>query len=330
MAESSTDSPLEAAADMVGPRATEAFSLLGDETRLAILLTLWEALDPFETDPTDYTDVEAIPFSELRRRVGVRDPGQFHYHLDQLVGRFVEKTDDGFELRQAGKQVVQTVIATAGLEQETFPRTEIDAECPNCNASTAITYQNNRLYQCCTECEGNYSLGDHHPDAVLNGWRSNPAVLSHPSAAEIHRAGRTKATNEYALRFEGICPICSGRIERTLHVCEDHERSDGQPCPTCNRPYEIAARFVCSVCKAANICSAVKFLLLTRQPSVDEFLGKHDIVPEYPFVSETPSLTTEQAVESVDPLRVRMTLTIENDEIHLLVDEDFDVVEQAN
>jgi DNA-binding transcriptional ArsR family regulator len=51
----------------------EAFAALGDPTRIAILRALFE--DPHE--PT--------AFSDLRRAVGVRDSGQFNYHLGELV-----------------------------------------------------------------------------------------------------------------------------------------------------------------------------------------------------------------------------------------------------
>ena len=47
----------------------EAFAALTDETRLEILQELWES------------DIQTVPFSELRRAVGIRDPGQFNYHL---------------------------------------------------------------------------------------------------------------------------------------------------------------------------------------------------------------------------------------------------------
>ena len=38
-------SPLDVAAVGTDPTAVEAFKLVGDETRLAILLALWEAYD---------------------------------------------------------------------------------------------------------------------------------------------------------------------------------------------------------------------------------------------------------------------------------------------
>ena len=34
-------------------------------------------------------------FSELREAVGMRDSGQFNYHLDKLLGTFVRVTEEG-------------------------------------------------------------------------------------------------------------------------------------------------------------------------------------------------------------------------------------------
>ncbi|WP_433633396.1 DUF7347 domain-containing protein [Halomicrococcus sp. NG-SE-24] len=150
--EIATDSPLEAAAGAAGPRAIEAFATLGNETRLAILLALWEAYDPFAKANT-------IPFTELRKRVGMRDGSQFNYHLQQLVGHFIRKTDDGYELNRGGLQFVQTVIAGTGIEEQTLESTELDrgtgalasvtgswSSCRRCGAPTAVTYQDRELY----------------------------------------------------------------------------------------------------------------------------------------------------------------------------------------
>ncbi|ADJ16460.1 winged helix-turn-helix domain-containing protein [Halalkalicoccus jeotgali] len=68
----------------------EAFAALADETRLGILQTLWKS------------DTQTMTFSELRRAVGIRDPGQFNYHLGKLVGQFVTKVDGKYRLTQGG------------------------------------------------------------------------------------------------------------------------------------------------------------------------------------------------------------------------------------
>lgn len=83
---------------MSGPQITgetpeEAFSLVANETRFQILQALWEA------DATQQT------FPDLRASVGIRDSGQFNYHLGKLIPEFVRQPDDGYELTYAGRQI---------------------------------------------------------------------------------------------------------------------------------------------------------------------------------------------------------------------------------
>ncbi|MFT4885030.1 MAG: hypothetical protein ACI8U4_002549, partial [Natronomonas sp.] len=66
----SAPSPIESAAGAAGPEALDDFALLANETRLGILLALWEAYDPLAED-------NAVSFTELRDRVGLRQGGQF-------------------------------------------------------------------------------------------------------------------------------------------------------------------------------------------------------------------------------------------------------------
>ncbi len=54
----------------------------------------------------------ALTFSELGERVGVRDVGQFDYHLQRLRGNLVEETPDGYELTELGLVVGSTVVET--------------------------------------------------------------------------------------------------------------------------------------------------------------------------------------------------------------------------
>lgn len=69
----------------------EAFALLGNETRIEILRTLWEAYDPYTAD-------NEVPFSDRYDRVSIDDSGNFTSRLGQLVDHFVSETDDGDEL----------------------------------------------------------------------------------------------------------------------------------------------------------------------------------------------------------------------------------------
>ncbi|NIQ59492.1 MAG: helix-turn-helix transcriptional regulator, partial [Gemmatimonadetes bacterium] len=160
-------SPLEAAAGAAGPETTKAFELLTDETRLAILLALWESHDPLGD--------EGVSFSELKEQVGIRDSGQFNYHLGKLKGQFVEERDGGYTLGPVGNKIVRAIIGGVGLKPPTLEPAEIDMDCTLCGAPTAITYQDGRLFQLCTECEGTMVETDEYPEGMLYSWRLDPA-----------------------------------------------------------------------------------------------------------------------------------------------------------
>lgn len=74
-----------------------ALSILGNETRIAILRVLGSA------------DEEVVPFSTLRKRVGIEDSGQFNYHLNQLAGHYIRHTPDGYALCQAGTDALEVI-----------------------------------------------------------------------------------------------------------------------------------------------------------------------------------------------------------------------------
>lgn len=326
----STDSPLEAAADVAGERAIEAFSLLSNETRLAILLALWEAYEPFPNDTWEPRGGNAVPFSELRGRVGVSDSGQFNYHLGKLQGHFIEQTPDGYQLLPAGQKFVETVIGGAGLEEPRLDPTEIDLACFICGAPTAITYQNQRLYLVCTACDGGYDLGENHPSSVLNGYPAAPNVLRDRSPEGIYSAVQTLAMYQFAIRTGGVCPNCSGRLDSSIDACQDHEPGDDAPCSSCNRQSMAVARYVCTACKRTNLAPLPTLAYL--HPVGSAIAWKHGIEIGYgSWNPETFSWLSdfeyEQELIKTEPPQVRVTLRHETDEIQLTFDESQEIVE---
>ena len=322
----STDSPLAETPEAAGQRASEAFKLLGNETRLAILLALWEAYEP-------HTERNAVTFTELRDRVGIRQGAQFNYHLDKLVGQFVRKTDDGYELRRSGRKLVQSIIAGTGIEDPVLEPTEIDAPCPFCGAPTAITYERNYVYRLCTECDGDADPTDEFPRGMLSGWTFEPTGLSGRAAEEVYAASTVKTFSRIALRFEGICPDCSGPVQWSFDVCEEHDPSADGPCPGCGRKRAVVAREACTVCKSAGVGNpGIKTLF---HPAVVAFYYDHGIEvgftgdTDYADVIRTLDLVEglEEEVVSTDPLEVRVTFSYDDDELHLLLNEDMNVVE---
>ncbi len=100
---------------------TDALSVLGNEIRMSILRELAEASGP-------------VSYSDLRRRVGLRDSGKFNYHLTRLLEYFVREADGGYELGYAGSRVIAAGTVGNGAERangESDP-TDGSVTCPVC------------------------------------------------------------------------------------------------------------------------------------------------------------------------------------------------------
>lgn len=322
----SSESPLEAAAGAAGPHVTDAFDLLSHEIRLSILLALWEAYDPEGSN-------EAVSFSDLYDRVGARDSGNFTFHLDKLTGHYVEKTDDGYELRNAGHRIVQTVIAGAGLEDRTLPPTEIDMSCFKCGAPVEVSYADGRLYLVCTECEGNTGppSSSPSPTGTLVAHSFNPAGLTHRTPGEVFVAGTVELFKGLELCIRGVCPRCSGPVGSSLHICEDHEPAPDEVCPRCGTRDEVRVRYVCSVCKHREtypVQAAVH-----GHPAIVAFCYEHDIEQTIDLDDPAASgrlwarLHKEHTLLSTDPVRVRVSMPAEEETLHLDLDEDLTVTD---
>ncbi|WP_158056607.1 winged helix-turn-helix domain-containing protein [Halorussus halophilus] len=315
-----TDSPLEAAAGDDGSRAAEAFAILGNETRLAILLALWDAYDPFAIE-------NAVSFTELRDQVNIPQGGQFSYHLNQLVGHFIRKTDAGYELRRAGLHLVQTVIAGTGIQDPVLDPTEIDQDCYLCGAPTIVTYRDEMLFWACTECDGKKGLAD-GPKGLLAAGEFDPAGFAGRSPKEMLNAAWTGGLLNFGLG--GVCDACWGPMDGWLHLCDDHA-SEGL-CPSCGFQESVVARFRCSVCKRHH--QMVPWWLVIDHPAVVAFYYDHGVPLQYedgihfqPRIELHLQAHHSQELISTDPPLVRVRIQYEGDELRLTLDEELNVID---
>ena len=317
------ESPLEAAAGAADLHATEAFALLGDETRLAILLALWEAYDPAADD-------NVVSFSALFERIDYDNAGNFSYHLDQLDGQFIRKRADpeGYELRDTGLALVKTVIAGAGVADTSLAPVEIDRPCSLCGAATAVSYEDGVLYQVCTDCEG-ITSDPELPDGYLNATPFHPAGLTGRTPAELVAAAEVAAYRHIQTMVEGICSACSGPVDAMLETCSDHD-ADGV-CENCGRAHAFWARFECRVCKDHHVTTPA--VLTVFYPAVIAFYYDHGVSPGWharefdglPPVGED-DVDHEMAMVSEDPPQVEVTISLDGDELGVTFDETVSVV----
>lgn len=325
------ESPLEEAAEGVGETTTNTFALLGDETRLAILLALWEHFEPFGEGRWDPTEGNAVPFTALRNHIGIRDPGKFHYHIEKLEGELVEKTPAGYQLLPAGSKLVRAIIANAGFAEAALELSELDLPCRHCGGQTAVTYRNQRLYHVCTACEGSHLLGENHPTGVISAQIGNPTILHDREPEEVFETMCTVIDTGFSLRTGETCPQCSGRLDISLDVCADHDTGKGETCQSCGRQYAAMVWFACTVCKHPSQ-SALTYLS-TYHPAVVAFGWRHGVelgfgtrdLESTSWLHHLGEIATEDVI-STEPLLVRITLRYANEAVELTFNEALDVV----
>lgn len=320
-----TDSPLEAAAGAADNRAVNAFKLLSDETRLAILLALWEAYDPYRTK-------EPVSFSELYDCVSIRDSANFTYHLDKLTGHFVEKTDEGYYLRNAGFRIVRAIIAGRGLDDTSISATELDISCRRCgDGQMEISYHNEAVYLTCSECGGFADTADYPPGTIAK-FELDSAGLNGRQPLELLATSAIRGWNNHRMMSQGVCPECSGAIDASLQLCEEHSPEPGEVCSHCGTRDSARVRYVCTVCKHRNRRPVE--LTVMDHPEVISFYHDHcidirwdiDDVEQVILVWERLS-AVEHTLVSTDPVRIRVTVPCEGDELHLMLDEDWEVID---
>jgi hypothetical protein len=234
--------------DVAGVSAEDAFAILGDQTRLNIVRVLWTAGAGHEYDDLDDT-ASVMSFSDLRRRVGVRDNGRFNYHLSKLVPHFVRKTDDGYRLSGAGKRLARTVVTVAGAHDAQLTG-ELKTDCPVCGADVVATYEDQWLSFSCTGCPGLF--GDAAPDgALLNAPFPAPGLVGRTPdealATELYRC-----MLDLTSMMQGVCPECASVVKGSLSVCDEHDADHDRACRACGTSFLAWGELRCGTCRFAK------------------------------------------------------------------------------
>jgi DNA-binding transcriptional ArsR family regulator len=294
---------------MSDPRIVEAtepdaaFALLGNETRLAIVRALWEA------------DSHEATFSDLRERVGMRDSGQFNYHLGKLVGRFLEKSaDDTYRLTLAGLRVHGAVLAGVYTQEGAVEERPLPEPCDACGGERTFGYDGQQVTVKCSDC----GLGTFVP--VPPGAFAGYPVEEWPAVADRYLRGILRRLGD------GFCPFCEGRIG--VHVEPDIATRDPEDDPPPDYEGFPSARYECERCEesfSSDLGSA-----LATHPAVVAFHHDHAIdVREVPLSLLQAVDDDEAWVRDRDPLTACVTYTAGDETLTLAVDEGLTVVETS-
>lgn len=303
-----------------GTTADEAFAVLADETRLDILRALVELDGP-------------VSFSALYERVDYETTSNFGYHLRQLDGQFLQKTADGYVLREAGRRVVEAVLSGVVTDQSVVEPAEIDEACPYCGATIEVSYRQAHVDIFCPNCPGTYGrVGSEHERDIpaeyghIGAVHLPPAGLQHRSADGITRAALTWLNLEIGAISRGVCPRCSAQLAQSIDVCEPHDAA-GDICPNCGNRYAVSVRHRCPICKFEE--GGGFWNALWAETAFLSFLTDHGINPiaTSPGSYSTIVASFDEDVRSVDPFEARFSVSLDGETLSLTVGEGLNVVD---
>lgn len=287
----------------------QAFSALGNTTRMDILRTLADADTP-------------LSFSALYDQIGLSDSGQFNYHLNKLVEHFVRKREGGYELTRAGERIIEAVLSGAVTDHPTIEPTVIDQSCQYCGAPIGISYSDEQLLVFCTECPGTYGRQEITGEyGHLGRLYLPPAGLGDRSPDEIAMAARIWGGLETMAAISGVCPRCSASLTESVEVCPTHDAADGV-CSDCGSRHAVSIAFSCPNCIYER--GGLFGVKLTGQTEMLALLASHGINPIAPIshASIGSAMNYTEDVRSIDPLDVRFTFEIDDETITFRVDDE--------
>jgi hypothetical protein len=230
--------------------------------------------------------------------VDVDDSGRFNYHLGKLVGRFVRKTDDGYELALAGRHVVGSLLGGAYTTVDAIDPVPLAEPCPFCDGDRTFHYEGEEVRIECADCP------------VTTRFDAPPGVFAgHERAAFPGVAARYVRAMLYQ-SASGICPYCEGQ-HRTA-VEPDH--GDGVP----DLDSVPMARSTCARCEQELLTDLGTALMF--EPVVASFYADHDIDLRDVPLAEVMATSGDVNIRGRDPLRVTVTYAVDDEQLEMVVD----------
>jgi hypothetical protein len=285
----------------------EVFGALSNDTRVAVIRALRE------------TDGHEATFSDLRETVGVDDPGQFNYHLGKLRGHFVTRTDEGYELTQAGKQIAGAIASGAYTVRGRTDPIVLEDPCQVCGGEQTLRYDDEVVRVECGSCVSTSAFAV--PPAAFAGYdrEAIPRVAS--------RYLRTTIRQQY----NSFCWYCEGRVEPSVGTISDVDPvefpSEEVLEESVDDLHDVPwVRYDCQRCGATATMGLNTVLL--NHPAVVAFYHGHGVDVRERLVWEFPSVDDVQMeVRDEEPRRASVTYEAGRETLTVVVDETLGVVD---
>jgi ribosomal protein S27E len=297
MPDSTDDAGADSTADGLMTDAVDAFATLGHPLRLAIVTTLQER-----------SANAPLAFSELYDTVDADGSAKFNYHLGELRGGFVAKTDDGYVLTAAGERLARAVLAGRFTDAPELDAFDLEGACRACGERALVgAYADEHVHVECGAC-GHAVLSVGVPPSLVRGRdpEAFAAAFDQWSRSQVERATR------------GLCPDCGGAVEPSV-----------QTETGASTRFDVLARFRCTVC-SRRVVTSVGAVAAT-DPVVERFHhDRGDPLADRPYWT-LAQYTSDDAVdvERTDPFRARVAFACDGDACYATVNADLAVVDTA-
>lgn len=285
-----------------GPSSADVFGLVGNEIRADIIRVFGDARVEERHPPV-------LTFSELRSRTDTTiDSSRFNYHLQQLVGHYLERVDEGYRMRPPGRALYQTIRAGTFEGDQTVHLGDAGFTCHYCETMVEASIDAGNVVVRCPECEYVYAIAGAPPGAGEDG----SVDLAQIGAFYHHR---------HLAFARGICVTCGN--EPGLELV----RPGGLP-------FSDADRQKVYVYRSCENCGDQRHLslgtALAPNPAVTAFCLDHGVdVLSTPLWELTFAATDRfVTVHSSDPWEVALEITYDDDTLELVVDGELNIVEQ--
>lgn len=241
--------------DLDGPvsEIDELVKLVGDGHRLAILQVIWEA---FDIEAYMVGVPTTITTDTLLEQTFVPDRDTLDGHLKLLEEELLVEKDGAYQLTPQGYQFMRSLESTASTVRVTFEEAELEDACPFCGGIIVGEYDREILHVRCLNCGG---LAD--PGTI------NYVQIPANSAANLDFANILDAATmelTYRVRFSrtGLCPECFKQIDRTVRVCNEHERDAEGLCSACETRFAAEVIVDCPGCGWGGVGPLAEYALI--------------------------------------------------------------------
>lgn len=181
----------------------DVFNLLADDIRVDILTAL--AVAQYEKESLGSGPTE-LSFSDIYERTDVENTSKLSYHLGELVGPLLRKTENGYSFTHVGEKLARLILAENYEEPPDFDPVEIEGHCMFCDCTMLDASLRSQFFiVTCQEC-----------GKPLSGHPVTPTLLRGYDGLELVDMLAKKMALEYQRIRNGLCIGCTGSLSTTV------------------------------------------------------------------------------------------------------------------